>query len=363
MTIGLYFPSPGVQALICFVYLAGITMITYCLAHRIPTSNFRRVSWVRWLNVGVFVDSWMFTFTSGMLIFGIGLETSLSVCTTGVFLCIVFYASTKALLYVFLIEKVHVVWATHNQQRLKSPVYLLGLLTIVLYAIVGIVLIIGRVNSLQKDTGFCFIGVKFYASITLVTYDLYITLFLTSLFLWPLMKSKITNPRLRKVASRNLVSSTVALTMSTVNIAVLTAYHGHQRGYMCLSCCTTDIIFNSLALFWVTNDVHSTANSSHNQYDPENTGPNPKNSLVVKRRKISGTGRNTHDRKNVSIESVNPHDLMLNDMARVKFREDDKTAEMLRAAEEENGQGQSDSVTSITGQPLQIMVTTVQCQG
>ncbi|KAK7463462.1 hypothetical protein VKT23_006812 [Stygiomarasmius scandens] len=162
------------------------------------------------------------------------------------------------------VEKVHVVWSsTPNTPRLKSPVYLVGMGTIVLYTIVGIVMVIGRVSYLRQEDGYCFIGLKFYSSVALLSYDLYITLLLTGLFLWPLLRSSFTNSRLRSVALRTMISSSVALVMSTVNIAVLAAYHGNERGWMCLGCCTTDIIFNALALFWVTRDAQSSIPSSH----------------------------------------------------------------------------------------------------
>ncbi|KAF5355530.1 hypothetical protein D9758_006362 [Tetrapyrgos nigripes] len=182
------------------------------------------------------------------------METSLSVCMTGMFLCIVFYALAKVLLYVYLVEVVHVVWTPHNTPRLQSPIYLVGIVTILLYGAVVVTLIIGRIYYLNQADGYCYIGLKFYASLTLLSYDTYITLFLTGLFLWPLLKSKFVNPRTYDVARRTLVSAMVALAISIVNTAVLAAWHGTEREWMFLACCTTDIIFNSLALFWVTRD-------------------------------------------------------------------------------------------------------------
>jgi len=269
----------------------------------------------------------------GLVIFGIGLESSISVCRTGIFLCIVFYASSKALLYVFLskqatsifslslmfssVEKVHVVWSsTPKTPRLKSPVYLVGMGTIVFYTIVGIVMVIGRVSYLRQEDGYCFIGLKFYSSVALLSYDLWVVVTQPNRNLCSCLKQLHYPPsywtlslafiaiQLHKLASPlsgpsdydvslNLVwwhaevhhtsysSSSVALVMSTVNIAVLAAYHGNERGWMCLGCCTTDvsssqtkcvltpqlcamqIIFNALALFWVTRDTQSSIPSSH----------------------------------------------------------------------------------------------------
>ncbi|KAK7436757.1 hypothetical protein VKT23_009813 [Stygiomarasmius scandens] len=269
----------------------------------------------------------MYMITGGLLIFGIGLETSLSVCMTGVFLCIVFYASTKVLLYLFLIEKVHVVWSTsHNTPRLRSPIYLIGLGTILLYAAVGIVLIIGRVHYLHEGDGYCYIGLKFYASLTLLSYDIYITFFLTALFLWPLMKSKLTNPRIQRVASRTLVSAAVALTMSTINVAVLTAWHGHERGWMCLTCCTTDIIFNALALFWVTKDAQSSSTPS-SKPNGANTSDTP---AVVMRKLV----RDRRDGAETPIEERGQSVQVM--VTTVRERDDDSYEDIQESADVKN---------------------------
>jgi hypothetical protein len=38
----------------------------------------------------------------GVIIFGVGLETNYTVCSVAIYLCIVFYASSKVLIYFFL---------------------------------------------------------------------------------------------------------------------------------------------------------------------------------------------------------------------------------------------------------------------
>jgi hypothetical protein len=40
--------------------------------------------------------------TGGIVIFGVGLESSNESCSVGIYLCIVFYATSKALIYFFL---------------------------------------------------------------------------------------------------------------------------------------------------------------------------------------------------------------------------------------------------------------------
>ncbi|KAG8891443.1 hypothetical protein FRC01_014700, partial [Tulasnella sp. 417] len=53
------------------------------------------------------------------------------------------------------------------------------------------------------------------SSLSLLIYDLLLTLCLTLAFVWPLTRGDIISARLRRIASRTLVASIVALITST----------------------------------------------------------------------------------------------------------------------------------------------------
>ncbi|KAK7062777.1 hypothetical protein VNI00_000266 [Paramarasmius palmivorus] len=78
---------------------------------------------------------------------------------------------------------------------------------------------IGRVHHLRQPDGACIIGLKVFSSIFLLSYDF---------------------------------AAGVALTTSTVNVAVLTHLHGEELGWLCLGSCAVDVIVNAVAIFWVT---------------------------------------------------------------------------------------------------------------
>ncbi|KAL0059010.1 hypothetical protein AAF712_014279 [Marasmius tenuissimus] len=208
----------------------------------------------------IFLDSWLFVFSSGLLIFGIGLETTPTACRSAILICVAFYISSKVLIYLFLSEKVLVIWSiTAAGGRFRSPVYLICLATMFGYVAVLILMILGATHFWRED-GACVIGLKPFSSIPLLVYDLYLTIFLNGLFLWPICRSNIGNPRIRRVAVRTLVASVAALVTSAVNIGVLTFQHGRQLGWVCLGSCGTDVVLNALAIFWLTNpnsDTHS----------------------------------------------------------------------------------------------------------
>ncbi|KAJ7138636.1 hypothetical protein C8R46DRAFT_610593 [Mycena filopes] len=250
------FPSAALQALIAAVHFLGLTILAFFFSRRVlgePGSGkmMASMTWPRLCILLVFIDSYLFMFCSGLLIFGVGLQTNNIACGAGVFICVLFYASSKVLIYAFLTEKVYIVWDT-NRPRLRSPVFLVCTGTVCLYAAVIIIMIVGRVDQFRPGDGACVIGLKPTASIPLLSYDLFINVLLTVLFLWPLFRSKHSSTRLRRVATRTLVASGMALTTSTINIAVLTIMHGRQLGWLCLACCGVDVVCNATALFWVT---------------------------------------------------------------------------------------------------------------
>ncbi|KAJ6591500.1 hypothetical protein DFH09DRAFT_1137178 [Mycena vulgaris] len=253
----LLFPSTGVQILSSLIHFLGLTVLTHCLSRRVAAEDLSskkaltRITWPRLCTLAVFLDSWLFLFASGVLIFGVGLETHEAGCSAGIYLCIIFYGSSKLLIYAFLIEKVHVVWGV-GEKRLRSPVYIICAGTVGLYGGIIALLFFGRISQFRDGDKACVIGLKPIASIPLLSYDLYINVFLTALFLWPLLRSNFSTPQLKRVAIRTLLSSAVALTTSTVNIVVLTILKGHELGWICLASCGTDVVLNALALFWVT---------------------------------------------------------------------------------------------------------------
>ncbi|KDN42168.1 hypothetical protein RSAG8_07026, partial [Rhizoctonia solani AG-8 WAC10335] len=187
---------------------------------------------------------------AGILIHGVGMATSYNACSAGIFLCIWLYALSKVLVYVFLIEKVRVVWDIVAQPRLTSPVYLLCLFVVVPFCGVPILMVVGRIAFFREDMT-CVIGLKPFSSLTLLIYDLCMNIFLNAMFLWPLLRSKLINPRLRAVARRTLVAAVAALATSIINIAILTAMK-HQLGWVCLGSCGTDVTLNAIVIFWVT---------------------------------------------------------------------------------------------------------------
>ncbi|CAE6426031.1 unnamed protein product [Rhizoctonia solani] len=250
------FPNPGMRILSATIHFIGSSTLAYCVARRVrtvrttPMSDFKFLSWPRFCVMMTLVISWMFITATGILIHGVGLSSSQDACSWGVFMCIWLYALTKLLIYAFLSEKA-LVWDVVAQPRLKSPVYLLCLVAMLPFVAMPVLMVIGRIAYLRSVDKACVIGLKPFALISLLSYDLFTNVFLNTMFLWPLLRSKLVNSHLRAVARRTLVAAVAALATSITNLAVLLVLK-HELGWVCLGSCTTDVTLNALAIFWVT---------------------------------------------------------------------------------------------------------------
>ncbi|KAF9360643.1 hypothetical protein BGX26_008320 [Mortierella sp. AD094] len=211
------------------------------------------INYARGLVVSLYIISWSFSFVAAMLV-----QTNnfnIISCTMSVYSCIILYACSKIIIYLFLMEKVYVVTAV-GTTRANFMLYRINLLLLLPYLGIFCLMIIYRVSELQDD-GMCKIGLLPPASVTLILYDIFISSWLTMLFIRPLMSStsQLQGPskgKLRDVARRTLMGSLVALILSTANVFTLVLFKGQERGLICLASCTVDVTLNAMSVHWVT---------------------------------------------------------------------------------------------------------------
>lgn len=90
------------------VHLLGVSVVSHLISRRVLVDgvqcSLRRASWPRLCVLIVFIDSYLFLFTAGVLILGVGMTTSAGACALGIYLCIVFYGTSKLFIYLFLSE-------------------------------------------------------------------------------------------------------------------------------------------------------------------------------------------------------------------------------------------------------------------
>jgi len=118
------------------------------------------------------------------------------------------------------VVQMYIVWSGGNQTpRFRTPAYQTCAVVMLGYVAVLVLMIIGQ-NSFLRADGMCIIGLKSFAyvhisedivhssychrTIPLLSYDLFLNVFLTAMFLWPLWRSNVTTRGLRNVATRTL---------------------------------------------------------------------------------------------------------------------------------------------------------------
>ncbi|GAA5863943.1 hypothetical protein JCM8547_005288 [Rhodosporidiobolus lusitaniae] len=242
------------RPIVCTCYLLLLCLLSILFSQRIGTwKQLKRMPIMQLLVMSLLGGSLLFIFASAIIVLGVGSSYSNAACSTGIWLCIFLYAVTKAVLYVLLLEKLHVVHchtAAGKMPRWKSWWYRVGAVLFVCWLGVAIAMIIGRVALVRQHDGACIIGLRLYATVPMLTVDAVTNIYLTTAFIIPIWKSNF--PKAQRLARVSAIAAVAALLTSFANIFVLTLQHGHQLSWVCLGSCGLDVSFNSIAVFFVT---------------------------------------------------------------------------------------------------------------
>ncbi|KAG0085511.1 hypothetical protein BGZ93_000630 [Podila epicladia] len=242
------------------VSLLAISLMSVLFGRKTSGTNMSSINYARGLVISLYMVSWGFTTIAAILTStNPGNMTS---CTLSIFVCLSLYAASKIIIYLFLIEKVYVV-SSVTTTRKDTLLYRINILLLTPYTVILVLMILNRVAVLnEKDE--CIIGLKPLASIVLILYDIFVSCWLTVLFIRPLMSttSVLQGPskgKLRQVARRTLIGSIIALVLSSGNVFTLVYYRGYEDSVLCLLSCTLDVTLNAVTVHWVT----SRARGSH----------------------------------------------------------------------------------------------------
>ncbi|KAI8083125.1 uncharacterized protein BX664DRAFT_339869 [Halteromyces radiatus] len=240
------------------VSLVCITALATGMGNKTYGESLRNTNYGRILVLLLYTSSWAFCITSAILVSTN--NNNMVSCTLGMMSCDVFYAGSKVIGYAWLMERVHIVTNTKTK-RLKTCVYRFHLALLCPYIIIFVLMLTFR-NIYLTDDGKCIIGLQFIASIPLMIYDFMLNLYLTWLFMRPLMnvgrnsRMDWKRSRLYRLARRTLVASVVCLLVSFINVFVVVLTHGNERGLVCLTMCTVDVTVNVMTVHWVTSNHH-----------------------------------------------------------------------------------------------------------
>ncbi|CAE6461285.1 unnamed protein product [Rhizoctonia solani] len=185
--------------------------------------------------------------SAGVLLFGAPPRHTEIRCTLGTLACILLYGIVKCFIYLCLIERVHAVWSD-RRRRWHSSIYRFCIALIIpLGGIAGFMLYQG-IHYLRD--GYCILGIKHTASLVFMSYDIALNIFLTFLFVAPLVRSTIRSARLKVIAIRAMVATAIGLVTTIVNGFILFALGGEEIIWVCLGGCAADVVVNAVVIYW-----------------------------------------------------------------------------------------------------------------
>lgn len=221
-------------------------------------------------------------------------------CKGAMYVCLVFYCSTKICVELFLIERAHAV--RHKlKRRIHDPVWLVFMFILICgFGTIAVLAFIAPVGVVNSDDGQCRIGLPRKAVMVLMTYDILMNIALTGVFvllLRPLLRIRSTNSAarnpLRRTASifvlrsktitedqgdavgsingnaskssntssqpfveplildrdthqlkelvfKSVFGTVIMLTATILNLVFLFWYDGQEHGWICFMCCLLD---------------------------------------------------------------------------------------------------------------------------
>ncbi|THY20216.1 hypothetical protein D6D01_06863 [Aureobasidium pullulans] len=236
--------------------------------------------------LAIYVDSFFFVFFTGILSKAFSVNASAGFCDAAILLLepgliveplmfdlVISYMSTKILLYYFLVEKCYLIRSAGEPRR-QSRLWLFNFFGVICpYIVLVVLMIVYRIAHVNKE-GVCIIGMQRDALIPTIVFDLFLNVWLTTLFLQPLRDcysyKQQSSSGLRNVVVRTFVGSCATLALSITNLTVMAILDG-EPGYICLCLCNLDILCTTLILHWVSsvdapedNDVFSNARRIQN---------------------------------------------------------------------------------------------------
>jgi hypothetical protein len=189
----------------------------------------------------------LFTAVAGILVLLTQTGDTLT-CEITILTCIFLYTSTKFQLYLFFIERMHVVHRNPSKTRVQSPLYILNMCLLVPYFAILVLMVIYRVSYID-DNNDCRIGLLDASTLPLIVYDTIFSVYSVGIFVWPLCKSgSLTgSEKLLKVAKKNAIGTFISTISSFLNIFAIYWQNG-LFAESCLAYCTVDVMVNVLVM-------------------------------------------------------------------------------------------------------------------
>ncbi|OAQ64454.1 nnrS protein domain-containing protein [Pochonia chlamydosporia 170] len=277
---------PAERTIFAVLSLIYMTVLSLLLGFRVGRQRNNGI-WKRnitsMLVLGLFFIVMAFIISTTALVAGQGLDTG-SLCNAVGLTCVVCYTLAKSIIYLFFIERIHVVRAPFFP-RSRDWIYITCMILVfVIFVVQFTNTFLRRDSEMQQRDGRCHMGIWRVASIMLLTIDVVSGLGLTGLFFYllhPVTKAHgsalapapgvsrsgaageafmAENNRFESAIQRNIrillrksiIGGFLIVTPTIANMIQLVITEVHELAIICLSICMLDVTLNTVVVNWLT---------------------------------------------------------------------------------------------------------------
>ncbi|KAH7128557.1 hypothetical protein B0J11DRAFT_408135, partial [Dendryphion nanum] len=202
-------------------------------------------------------------------------------CYMATWICLGFYFTCKLVIYVFFVERIHVVRAPFVR-RSRDWLYI-GCMIVVIASFLGVCVNAFRVPIMEvQENGTCHMGLPVKASIPFLIIATAVDIVQTGVFCYllrPIVKtygvrtitsafrSRVTNEEsendreekettvqksIRILLWKSLVASILIILATVANVTQFYVAKGRVRATICLSTCLIDVCWDTVVIHWLT---------------------------------------------------------------------------------------------------------------
>ncbi|KAF2183583.1 hypothetical protein K469DRAFT_668256 [Zopfia rhizophila CBS 207.26] len=255
-------------SMLCMFWLA---FIFGSRPKRLRLNNLTPINWIRLIIILLYVFAICFVSTAAILTSGLGL-TSKRDCFTAVFACLLFYFGNKMIMYMFLIERAHIIRAPY-ERRINDKVWIARMFFLIVgFGAISVTAFMWPNAVVSPLDGKCRIGQPLKVTIPLLTYDIVVNVSLTVLFvhfLYPFLAPKgnrisLGQPlsslkffsqrkspncssnqdpvtgRLRRLVVKTVIGGVLVMIPTVAKLTGVLITRGREQGWMCLTLCSLD---------------------------------------------------------------------------------------------------------------------------
>ncbi|SGY66149.1 BQ5605_C004g02633 [Microbotryum silenes-dioicae] len=198
--------------------------------------------------------AYLFVLAEAIMVIGLESDTSfLQVCAIGTYVGIGLYTVFKLVFYVFLMERVHLVYGYKTNvpiRRLEAPWYWFSLTVVAAWTVVSLSMLIARMVHAKRLEEICFTTIKSYASIVLLVVNIVVCTVLTAAFALPVVRSRFSKSQ--RLALTSCIATALGTLASVTNLLWMMHAEGPERAWSRGISSSMDVFFNAVLAFAIT---------------------------------------------------------------------------------------------------------------